>query len=72
MQRQKQSKGREEFNREANQTRTEFREIEARLSKREDAIDRQVEQLQQRENQLAEQQKEVERRLQNIATGKRS
>jgi ribonuclease Y len=60
-------KRREEFNKEANQTRTEFREIEARLTKREDTIDRQVEQLQSRDNQLVEQQKEVDRRLLNIA-----
>jgi ribonuclease Y len=59
-------KRREEFNKEANQTRIEFREIEARLSKREDSIDRQVEQLQSRENAITEQQKDVERRLQNI------
>jgi len=59
-------KRKEEFNREANQIRAEFREIETRLSKRGDVIDRQAEQLQSRENKVAEQQKEVDRRLTNI------
>jgi len=59
-------KKREQFNNEANKTRAELHEIELRLSKREDVLDRQSEALQQRENTLKNQEKEVERRLQNI------
>lgn len=59
-------KKKEEFTKEANQIRSELREIEARLTKREDSIDRQVEQLQQREKELGKQEKEIERRFENI------
>jgi ribonuclease Y len=59
-------KKKEEFTKEANQIRGELREIEARLTKREDTIDRQVEQLSQREKELGKQEKEVERRFENI------
>jgi ribonuclease Y len=59
-------KKREEFNKEVNQVRGEQREIEARLTKREDTIDRTVEQLQQREKELDQQQKDVERRQQSL------
>jgi ribonuclease Y len=59
-------KKREQFNAEANQIRTEFRETELRLSKREDVLDKQIEQLRQKEKTLEEQGKEVERRLQNV------
>jgi ribonuclease Y len=59
-------KKREEFAAEANKARAELHENEMRLTKREDALDRQAEQLSQRENTLKEQQKEVERRVHNI------
>ncbi len=59
-------KKKEEFTKEANQIRSELREVEARLTKREDTIDRQVEQLSQREKELGKQEKEVERRFENI------
>lgn len=59
-------KKREEFNKEVNQIRAEHREIEARLTKREDSFDRQVEQLQRREKELNKQEKEVERRLKGV------
>ncbi|MFH1371228.1 MAG: ribonuclease Y [Planctomycetota bacterium] len=59
-------KKREQFNAEANQSRIEFRETELRLSKREDVLDKQLEQVRQKEKTLEEQQKEVERRLSNI------
>jgi ribonuclease Y len=59
-------KKREEFAAEANKMRAELHENEMRLTKREDALDRQAEQLSGRENTLKEQQKEVERRTHNI------
>ncbi len=59
-------KKKEQFTTEVNQIRAELREIETRLSKREDALDRQVEQLQQREKVLKQQGEEVDRRLRNI------
>ncbi|MGA2171550.1 MAG: ribonuclease Y [Sedimentisphaerales bacterium] len=59
-------KKREQFTAEANQIRAEFRETELRLSKREDVLDKQIEQLRQKEKTLDEQAKEVERRLQNV------
>jgi ribonuclease Y len=59
-------KKREEFAAEANKSRAELHEIEMRLSKREDALDRQAELLQQRENTFKQQQKEAERRVHNI------
>jgi len=60
-------KKREEFTREANQTRSELREAESRLGKREDLLERQAESLQQKEKGLEKQEAEVERRLQNLA-----
>jgi ribonuclease Y len=59
-------KKREEFAAEANKARAELHENEMRLTKREDAIDRQAELLAQRENTLKQQQKEAERRVHNI------
>jgi len=59
-------KKREEFAADANKARVELHEIEMRLSKREDTLDRQNEMLQQREKTLKQQQKEVERRVYNI------
>jgi len=59
-------KKKEEFTAEANQTRTELRETEIRLTKREDALERHGEQLHQRENSLKQQQQELDRRLRNV------
>jgi ribonuclease Y len=59
-------KKREEVTSEANKVRAELHEIEMRLTKREDAIDRQSETLQQRENAIKQQQQEQKRRLHNI------
>ena len=59
-------KRKEQFTTEANQIRSELRETEMRLSKREDAIDRQVEQLQQREKAQKQREKEVDKRLRNL------
>ncbi len=56
-------KSKEEFNAEANETRAELREIENRLLKREDVLDRHSDQLQQKENELKNRQAEIERRL---------
>ncbi|MHC4624036.1 MAG: ribonuclease Y [Planctomycetota bacterium] len=60
-------KKKEEFTAEANQIRAELRETEMRVSKREDVLDRQAEQLQQREKGLKQQQREAETRLHNVA-----
>jgi ribonuclease Y len=59
-------KKREEVTAEANKVRAEMHETEMRLTKREDAIDRQAETLQQRENTIKQQQQENKRRLYNI------
>jgi len=59
-------KKREEVTAEANKVRAELHETEMRLTKREDAIDRQAETLQQRENIIKQQQQENKRRLYNI------
>jgi ribonuclease Y len=59
-------KKREEFATEANKMRAELHEVEMRLTKREDGLDRQADLLAQRENTLKQQQKEVERRTHNI------
>ncbi|HUU15970.1 MAG TPA: ribonuclease Y [Sedimentisphaerales bacterium] len=59
-------KKKEEFTSEANKIRAEQHETEMRLSKREDALDRQAELLLQREKALKQQQKEVDRRTHNI------
>jgi len=61
-------KKKEQFAAETNQIRTELRETETRLGKREDTIDRQVEQLQQREKALKQQEQEIDRRLNSIGT----
>jgi len=59
-------KKRETFAAEANKARAELHEIEMRLTKREDGLDRQNEMLQQREKTLKQQQKEVDRRVHNV------
>ncbi len=59
-------KKKEQFTTEANKIRAELHETEMRLTKREDAIDRQVELLQQREDTLKQQQQELERKLHNV------
>jgi ribonuclease Y len=59
-------KKREEFATEANKMRAELHEVEMRLTKREDGLDRQTDLLAQRENTLKQQQKETERRTHNI------
>jgi len=59
-------KKREGFAAEANKARAELHENEMRLTKREDGLDRQAEMLQQRENTLKQQQKDVDRRVHNI------
>jgi ribonuclease Y len=59
-------KKKEQFTSEANKIRAEQHETEMRLSKREDALDRQAELLQQREKSLKHQQKEIDRRTHNV------
>ncbi len=59
-------KRREVFNAETNKIRAELREIEMRLTKREDSLDRQTEIFAKREDSFKQQEKEVERRLSNI------
>ncbi len=59
-------KKKEQFNAEANQIRSELRETELRLSKREDVLDKQVEMVRQKEKTLEEQGKEIDRRMLNI------
>lgn len=59
-------KKKEQLTNEANKIRANLHETEMRLSKREDVIDRQVEQLQQRENKLKNQEREIEKRTHNI------
>ncbi|MHC4632194.1 MAG: ribonuclease Y [Planctomycetota bacterium] len=59
-------KKREQFTSEADKIRAEQHETEMRLTKREDAIDRQVELLQQREKGLKQKEQEVDRRLHNV------
>jgi len=60
-------KKKEKFTSETNQIRTELRETEARLSKREDILERQVEQFEQREKSLISQQQELDSRLNKVA-----
>jgi ribonuclease Y len=60
-------KKREEFTAEANKTRADLHEAELRLTKREDALERQMEQLRQRENAAKQQQQENEKRVRNIS-----
>ncbi len=59
-------KKQEEFNAQANQIRSELRETELRLAKREDVIERQTEGLVQKEKGLDKHQKELERRFRNV------
>ncbi|HEY5139321.1 MAG TPA: Rnase Y domain-containing protein, partial [Methylococcales bacterium] len=59
-------KKRDEFNADVNQAKNEFRETERRLAKREDAIDRQVEQLGQKENAVKNQRDEVQKKIQGL------
>jgi ribonuclease Y len=59
-------KKREEFTAEANKIRAEMHEAELRLTKREDALERQMEQLRQRENTVKQQQQDNEKRVRNI------
>ena len=59
-------KKKEEVTAEANKIRSELHENEMRLTKREDALDRQNELLQQREKNLKKQQQEADRRVHNI------
>ena len=59
-------KRKEEFTAESNKIRAEFRENELRITKREDVLDKQAEQIRLKEKTLEEQAKEAERRLQNI------
>ena len=59
-------KKREEFAAESNKARAELHEIEMRLTKREDGLDRQSELLVQRDDMLKQQQKEAEKRVHNI------
>jgi ribonuclease Y len=61
-------KKKEKFTSESNQIRGELRETEVRLSKREDILERQVEQLEQREKTLATQQQELNTRLNKIGS----
>lgn len=59
-------KKREEFTIESNKIRADLHETEMRLTKREDVVERQAENLQQRENTLKQQQQEVKKRLYNV------
>ena len=59
-------KKKEEFTSEVNQTRSKLHETEIRLTKREDALDRQVETLQQREKEQKHQEQELDRKLHNV------
>jgi len=61
-------KRKEKFTDEANRTRTELREMEGRLSKRDDMLNKQAELLTQREKTLKQQEKELEKRTQTITT----
>ncbi len=60
-------KKKEQFTTEANKIRAEQHETEMRLTKRDDSLDRQTEQLHQREKALKQQQQENDRRLHNIS-----
>ena len=59
-------KKKEKLTIEANKMRANLHETEMRLSKREDVLDRQVEQLQQRDKRLKQLEKEAEKRFRNI------
>ena len=56
----------EQFTNQANQTRAELHEAEMRLSKREDILDRQADQIRQREKISIQQEKEIDKKLQNV------
>ena len=58
-------KKREEFTLEFNKMRAELHETDMRLTKREDVVERQADNLQQRENSVSQQQQEVKKRLYN-------
>lgn len=60
-------KKKEEFTEESNKIRSELREIELRLTKREDILDRQAEQMQQRENEIKHQLNDIQRRKENLS-----
>ena len=59
-------KKKEQFASEANKIRSKLNETEMRLSKRDDILDRQAEQLQNRDSKLKQQEKESEKRVHNI------
>lgn len=59
-------KKKEEFTAETNLARAELREVETRLSKREDLLERQAEQIHEQENALKEQEKEIQQRSNEI------
>ena len=59
-------KRKEEFTAEADRIRTELRETETRLAKREDVLERQAEGIQKREESLRQQEQELDRRLRNV------
>ncbi|UCG49661.1 MAG: ribonuclease Y [Phycisphaerales bacterium] len=61
-------KRKEQFTAESNKVRAELHENELRLSKREDAVDRQVEMLTQREKTLKGQEQELEKKGHHIAS----
>ncbi len=59
-------KKKEKFTNEANKTRAELHELEMRLSKHEDALDRQADMLRQREKAAKQQEQENERKQHNV------
>jgi len=59
-------KKKEEFTNEANRIRSELRENEVRLSKREDVLERQTGLLQEQEKNIKQQEQELDRRLRNV------
>jgi len=61
-------KKKEQFTEDANRIRAELREADVRLSKREDVLDRQTEEVHQREKAAKQLEKDVERRLRNISS----
>jgi len=60
-------KKKEQFAPEANKMRAKLHETEMRLSKRDDILDRQAEQLQNRDKKLKQQEKEADKRVHNIS-----
>jgi len=59
-------KKKEKFAAEANQIRSELRETEMRLAKREDLLERETESLLKQDNAVKEKEKEIQRRLRNL------